>query len=40
VDLDLADEPPFYKPPAAIRATGYLILLAIVAVIWYSAVYN
>jgi hypothetical protein len=40
MDLDLADEPPFYEPSAAIRATGYLILLAIVIAIWYSAVYS
>jgi hypothetical protein len=40
LDLDLADERPFYEPSAYIRVTGYLILLAIVAVIWYSAVYN
>jgi hypothetical protein len=40
MDLDLADEPPSYEPSAMIRATGYLILLAIVIAIWYSAVYS
>jgi hypothetical protein len=40
LDLDLTDERPFYEPSAYIRATGYLIILAIVIVIWYSAVYS
>jgi len=38
--LDLTDEPPFNEPSTFIRTTGYLILLAIVAVIWYSAAYH
>ena len=40
MDLDLTDEPPFYQPSVLIRASGYLILLAIVIAIWYSAVYG
>jgi hypothetical protein len=40
LDLDLTDESPFYRPSAYIRATGYLILLAIIVVVWYSAVYS
>ena len=40
LDLDLVDEPPFYRPSAVIRAAGYLIVLAMVIAIWYSAVYS
>jgi len=40
LDLEPADEPPFYQPSAYIRVTGYLIILAIIVVVWYSAVYS
>ena len=38
LDLDPADEPPFDRPSAVDpRRSGYLLLLAIVVVVWYSA---
>src|SRR3712207_1994459 len=37
LDLDLAQERPQIQPPLLIRASGYLLLLAIVVAVCYSA---